>query len=305
MKHIIFAVAFCLIIQLLPSGSVLAFQDRKPKLILDADTGNEIDDLYAIIRTLRQDKFDVVGLASAQWFHYLGDQNSVEASQKINEDLVKLLGRQDLPTPIGAQRPFGKPWGGEDPKDSPAAQFIIETVGELADGEQLHVVCIGASTNLATAIKLAPEIVPRIKAYVMAFEYDFETGAWNKSEFNVRRDLNAADFLLNQKGLELHIMSATTSRVLTFEQEDSFQRQAKMGKLGQYLTDRWKERFPDNKTWIMWDLALIEALLHPQWATEKRVVTPPENYQRKVWMYRTIEHEKMQDDFWKTAVEEN
>ena len=81
----------------------------KPKLILDADTANEIDDLYAIVRTLRQDKFEVLGLNSAQWFHYLGDPDSVQASQKLNEDLVRLLGREDLPTPRGSEQPMA--WG--------------------------------------------------------------------------------------------------------------------------------------------------------------------------------------------------
>jgi inosine-uridine nucleoside N-ribohydrolase len=277
--------------------------EAKQKLILDADTANEIDDLYAIVRILKQEKFDVIGLNSAQWLHYLGEQDSVQASQKLNEQLVKLLGRDDLPTPLGAERPFGKPWGEETPKDSAAAQFIIKSARELPEGEQLIVACIGASTNLASAIKLAPDIAPKIKAYVMAFQYDFDNGAWNKSEFNVRRDLNAADFLLNQPDLELHVMSATTSRPFTFEQQDSFDKQVEMGPLGDMLTKRWTARFPDSKTWVMWDVALIEALIHPEFAQEELVVTPPENRQRKVWMYKSIDVEKMRDDFWKTAME--
>ena len=280
-----------------------AQESSKPKLILDADTANEIDDLYAIVRMLRQDKFEVLGLNSAQWLHYLGEKESVQASQKYNEELVKLLGRDDLPTPMGSAQPFGKPWGGEDPKDSPAAQFIIKSARALADGEQLHVVCIGASTNLATAIKLAPEIAPKIKAYVLAFFFDHETKVWNKSEFNVRRDLNAADFLLNQKDLELHIMPGSVSKNLIFQQELSFKNQSKMGELGAYLTARWKARFGHRQEWIMWDVAAVEALIHPELATEEEVMTPPENTQRKVWMYKTIDKEKMQADFWKAAME--
>lgn len=278
-------------------------QSRRPKLILDADTANEIDDLYAIVRTLRQDKFEVLGLNSAQWFHYLGDPDSVQASQKLNEDLVKLLGREDLPTPQGSEQPMGRPWGGEQPKDSPAAQFIIKSALATPEGEKLNVLCIGASTNLASAIKLRPEIAPRIRAYVLAFRYERETGVWNKSEFNVRRDLNAADFLLNQEDLELHVMPCTVSRALTFDRDDSFERQSRMGELGAYLTERWKARFPDAKTWIMWDIAAIEAMVNPDMAAEEQVMTPPENKQRKVWMYHTIDADRMRDDFW-GAVEE-
>ena len=283
-------------------GSMLFGQESRPKLILDADTANEIDDQYAIIRLLKQDKFNLIGLNSAQWFHYLGDSDSVQASQRLNEKLLKLSGREDVPTFLGAERPMGKPWGGFEPKDSPAAQFIIKSAKELSDGEQLYVVSIGATTNLASAIRMEPEIAPRIKAYLMGFRYEFKTKAWNKSEFNIRRDLNAADFLLNQKDLELHIMSATTSRVFTFNQNDSFEKQAKMGPLGKQLTDRWTDKYPTSNTWVMWDLALVEAMIDPKLATEEEVMTPPENTQRKVWMYKTIDVDGMRKSFWNAAI---
>ncbi|NNE00329.1 MAG: nucleoside hydrolase [Pirellulaceae bacterium] len=284
-----------------PPGKDSNRSDPRPKLILDADTGNEIDDMYAIVRMLNQDKFTVVGLSSAQWFHYLGDPDSVENSQTINEDLVKLLGREDLPLPIGSQRPMGKPWGGDDPKDSPAAQFIIRQARALPKGDRLYVVCTGASTNLASAIKLAPDIAERIEAFVMGFRYDIKTSVWNKSEFNVRRDLNAADFLLNQPKLTLHVMSADVSKALTFDRDETFRRHQSMGPLGEYLTAQWKKKFGSSKSWIMWDLALVEAILRPDLASELQVDTPPENTRRKIWMYSRIDVPGMKADYWSTV----
>ena len=64
--------------------------DEKPKLILDADTANEIDDMYAIVRMLRQDKFDVLALTSTQWIHYLAEEDSVGASQRENLSLIHI-----------------------------------------------------------------------------------------------------------------------------------------------------------------------------------------------------------------------
>jgi inosine-uridine nucleoside N-ribohydrolase len=298
----------CFLIQTI-AIAILAFQfaipkgqaETKPKLILDSDTANEIDDLYAIVRALRQDTFEVLGLGSEQWFHFPGNTNSVQASQKLNQDLVRLLGREDLPTSIGAEGPMGKPWGGDEPRDSPAAQFIIKSALSIPEGEKLNVACTGAATNLASAIKLKPEIAPKIRAYLMGFKYEPKTGVWNKSEFNVRRDLNAADFLLNQKDLELHIMTADVSGTLKFDRDDSFKRQAEMGELGEFLTQRWKAMFPDAKKWIMWDVAVIEAIIHPELAEEEEVMTPPENVQRKVWVYHSIDVERMREDFWKTV----
>jgi inosine-uridine nucleoside N-ribohydrolase len=270
----------------------------RPKLILDTDSANEIDDMYAIVRILNQDRFDVLGLNSTQWLHYLGDPQSVQASQKVNEELLRLLGRTDLQSHLGSEEPMGKPWGGDDPKDSAAARFIIKQARALPAGERLHVVCLGATTNLATAIKRAPEIVPKLRAYLMGFRYDVTTGVWNKSEFNVRRDLNAADFLLNSEALELHVMSATVSRVFTFDRDDTFRRHQNMSELGEYLTGKWKARFANNKTWVMWDLALVEALIRPELAHEVLVDTPPENTRREVWMYDSIQPQAMRDDYW-------
>lgn len=270
----------------------------RPKLILDTDSANEIDDLYAIVRVLCQEKFDVLGLNATQWRHYLGDQNSVEASQSINEDLLRLMGRTDLKSHLGSVDPMGKPWGGSDAKDSDAAQFIIKQAKTMPEGEQLYVACLGATTNVASALKLAPEIAPKIRVYLMGFKYDIDTGVWNKSEFNVRRDLNAADFLLNFEGLDVHVMSATASRVYTFDRDETFRRNAALGPVGQYLTDRWKHHSPAAKTWVMWDLALIEAMLDPSFAKESQVGTPPENTTRQVGLYHDLKVQPMRDSYW-------
>lgn len=284
------------------SALSLSADEAKPRLILDADTANEIDDLYAIVRMLKQDKFEVLGLNSAQWFHYLGERDSVQASQELNEDLLEILDRRDLPALLGSAEPMGRPWGGNDPKNSVAARFIIEQAKAMPEGEKLNVVCIGASTNLASAIKLAPEIAPKVRAHLLGFRYDFEKGVWNKSEFNIRRDLNAADYLLNKHDLELHIMTATVSGDLKVDREPFFADQEKMGELGQYLTARWIEHAPEARQWTMWDLALVIALIHPEMASEIEVTTPPENFERRVFLYDSIDAGAMIEDYRNTVL---
>ena len=298
MKNVCSTLGWLILAVVLVCPTHLVAQE-KPKLILDADTANEIDDMYAIVRMLNQDKFDVLGLTSSQWIHYLAEEDAVGASQRENEALVKLLGRSDLPTLIGSKEPMGKPWGGYEAKDSPAAQFIIKSAKKASPEKKLFVVCLGASTNLASAIKLAPEIAPNIDAYVLGFRYDFDKPAWNKSSFNVRRDLNAADFLLNQQDLKLTIMPANVAKPLTFPRDETFSRHEKMGALGKHLTTKWKARFADFENWVMWDLALVEALLNPELAMTIEVETPPENEQRKVRLFKSIDQNSMREDYWK------
>jgi inosine-uridine nucleoside N-ribohydrolase len=132
------------------------------RVLIDADTANEIDDLYAIVRALLEPGFDVVGLSSAQWNHRLSPPDTVRQSQRLNEDLLTLLGRRDVPHPLGSEMIMGKPWGGDEPQDSPAARLMITRARQMPPGRKLVIASLGAVTNVASAVKLAPDIVPRI-----------------------------------------------------------------------------------------------------------------------------------------------
>jgi len=174
---------------------------EKPiKFILDSDTANEIDDLFAIAFLLygEHPKIDWLGLSSAQWFHVWSGDSTVYQSQQLNEDMLRITDRMNLPHPLGADIIMGKPWGDYDARDSPAAQFIIDQAMALPPDEKMVVMCIGASTNLASAIALKPEITDKIVAYTLGFRYDIDGKFWNKDEFNIRRDLNDAHFGCHQ-----------------------------------------------------------------------------------------------------------
>ncbi|MEM9835755.1 MAG: nucleoside hydrolase [Bacteroidota bacterium] len=271
---------------------------ERPKLILDTDTANEIDDLFAIARLLPDTSVNLLGISSAQWFHVWSGDSTVYQSQTLNEEILTLAGRMDIPHPLGADLIMGKPWGDYDPRPSPAAEFIIAAAHALPPDEKMVVMCIGATTNLASAIAMDSTIVPKIVAYTLGFRYDFGGAYWNKDEFNIRRDLNAANFLLNQSDLELHIMPINVAVKYTWRREDTFTRLEKVGKMGQYLKNRWQEHAPDAPNWTMWDVALLQAFLRPELAEEIPVITPPENFRRQVYVYRDINPARMYADFW-------
>jgi hypothetical protein len=42
-------------------------QSTRPRVVIDADTSNEVDDPYAIVRALLAPELDVIALASAHW----------------------------------------------------------------------------------------------------------------------------------------------------------------------------------------------------------------------------------------------
>jgi inosine-uridine nucleoside N-ribohydrolase len=218
-------------------------------------------------------------------------------SHALNLGLLESAQRDDVPAFRGSNNWMGKAWGGTKPADSDAARFIIQAAGAVPDGQKLCVAVQGAMTNVASAIALEPSIAGRLDVHLMGFKCDPDTGVWNKNDFNIRNDLNAADYLLNCRELSLHIMTSTTSVCYQYPRDDTCRRLRGRGPLQDMLVNRWEEFAPESINWIMWDLALIQAIIDPSLATTRRVLTPPENEQREVEIYHTIDVDRMMADF--------
>ena len=100
-----------------------------------------MDDLYAIVRLVKDTSVDLVGLSSAhfnnadllvfeKWNAYdTKTLKPVVESQRINEEILQILNRLDIPHPIGADRQIGWAWGGLKANDSPAADLGIGAIG--------------------------------------------------------------------------------------------------------------------------------------------------------------------------------
>lgn len=284
---------------------------QRQKVWLDADTGNEMDDLYAIVRLVKEPTVELIGLSSAhfnnpdflvfeKWNAYeTKGLNTVAESQRLNEQILKALSRMDISHPIGADRQIGRAWGQQDPRDSKAAQAIIAAVKSLPENEKLDIITIGAMTNIASALILAPEIKSGIRCFSLGAQYNPKTKIWNKNEFNIRNDLNAFDYLLNLEGFNLIVMCLEAAKPLQFQREDTYNRLDEKLEVEKILEDRWREQNPQDETRVMWDLALIEAYLNPALAQIRTVKTPPENKSRKIRAYIKIDEKALAVDFWK------
>ena len=284
-------------------------------LIIDADTGNEMDDLYAIVRAVLANEFEVLGVSSAHfnnpqlltdslWHIYpTKDINTVCISQALNEELLKELDMEEIPHPLGANRMLGYAWGyyeGAPIPDAPAVDFIIEQADKMPDGTKLSVACLGAVTNVAAALEIRPELATKLKVYLLGMFYDPVSGVWNKNEFNVRNDLNGMDRLLANENLELYVMPASTARALQFDHQESLQKLSTLDHpVSQILARRWAE-VSAGDSWTMWDLALFEAMLFPDMATLEKRAAPPENGGRPINVYVDIDNEAMEADFWQS-----
>ncbi len=281
---------------------------QKKQVWVDSDSGNEMDDLYAITCLLLDTTVDLVGVSSAHfnnpdlltkkdWNSYPTKKiNTVKISQQLNEKLLKLTHKEYIPHPIGAKQMIGCAWGGQEPVPSPASAMIIEKAQKIKPGEKLDVIVIGASSNISSALLADSTIKSKIHIYLLGAQFDVAKNVWNKNEFNVRNDLNSFDYLLNLDGLELTIMPANITYDLQLTRKIAKENLENRNELFQFLYSR-SNLVGAKETWVMWDLALIEAYLHPNLASQQTVKTPQENKQRNISAYTSIDHQKMEEVF--------
>jgi len=285
-------------------GCAIAKHDTIP-IIIDADTANEADDIYALVYALNEPKFDILGITSAQ-FHRspLASDTSVLESQEINEDILRLMHKTAIPLPIGSNAPL---IASAEPAVSEAADFIIKQAHNASEEKKLQLVILGSCTNVASAVLKDPKIIPLIQVNYLGFWHDTETNVYDKKEFNSGNDTLAVEVLLNTRDLDLTVMTATTSQHLIFKKTNIDKNLKNKEGIGSYLVDRWEnyerwwtDKDPEKREWVMWDVALLMALAHPDWATKKKFITPPENTQRNIDIYTRIEVEKMNWAFWES-----
>jgi purine nucleosidase len=283
------------------------------KVWIDADTGNEMDDVYAIVRILAEPSVEVVGISSAhfnnpdllvfdKWNQYpTAGIRTVEISQKLNEEMIKLMGKTNVPTYLGADRQIGRAWGGYQPRPSKATSALIQAVRSLPEGEYLDVIMLGALTNLASAVAIDPSITPKIRCYLLGAKFNVTTQVWNKNEFNIRNDLNAFDYLLNS---EMPLFILPVDVVLPFQvaKDETYAKLDPASPVHQYLKNRWEETNPQDAKRVLWDLGIIEAYLKPELFTLTIQNTPPENRQRKVGVYTKMDVQQTIADFWRVVL---
>ncbi len=129
-------------------------------VVLDTDAANEADDQYAIAYLLRSaDRLRVRGLCAAPFFGpdkpVATIAQGIDASCREIRRVLALCGREDLNDSV---YPGSTAYLGDEtaPVDSPASRYIARLAREYSPEHPLYVVCIGAITNVASALLLDP-----------------------------------------------------------------------------------------------------------------------------------------------------
>jgi inosine-uridine nucleoside N-ribohydrolase len=247
-------------------------ETRRPPIILDCDPGH--DDALAILLASRH--FDVLGITT------VAGNVDVERTTLNARRIVDLTGRS-IPVMRGSERPLARPAedasavhgaSGLDGYDFPpprtpldprhAVDFVVDT---LLARDDVTVVQTGPFTNLAVALRRAPEIAGRIRAVSLMGGSVSVGNVTPAAEFNIWHDPEAADIVFSS-GIQIWMCGLNLTHQATVDEitvEDFARIGTHAGRvttsLLRFLVDNMRRRFKVMVS--MHDPCAVAALIEP------------------------------------------
>lgn len=271
---------------------------EKLTIIVDADTANEVDDLFAVTRALIEPTWNVTALNATQWqASHWGVADSMEQSHRLNQMIAGYLGTDVKTRRGGLMRMYD--WG-DQAQHSAAAYEIIKQAHQLEDGQKLTVVALGALTNVASAIFIDPSIEPKLSLYWLGSNISFNTQQVTHDDFNCMMDVHAYYKIMNSD-VELTIMPLGVAHSLQFKFEHTKNQLQNVHPLADFLVERWVHHIdPLRHKRTVWDLALITAMINPNLAKQEKITLKGEFEGKVVNYFTSIEADKIEADFYHT-----
>lgn len=246
----------------------------KARIVLDTDTYNEIDDQFALTYALLSPERLSVEAIYAAPFHNSRSAGPGDGMEKSYDEILRLLDFLGRSADGFAFRGSTEYLGSErQPQDNAAVRDLIDKALASPADDPLYVVAIGAITNVASALLLAPEIIKKI---VVVWLGGHHLNWPHTREFNLAQDVPAAQVALDS-GVPFVIVPCmgVTSHLLTTLPE----LQSTIGgtnPVGDYLCQIFKEYRPDSfgASSVIWDISTIAWLLNSDWAPSVLTHTP-------------------------------
>ena len=241
-------------------------QEKKLRVIIDTDAACEADDPFAIVQALLSPKLMVKGI--------LAEHFNVEGSvQRSYDEVCTILKAMELE---GAVPVFMGEKGAEAFKEcdvgsvarvqaSPAVEFLIKEALR-DDPSPLFVLCQGAITNVAVAVKKCPEILDRM-TIVWIGTHGLARVPWR--EFNSGNDVAAANFILSN-AKNLWLVPSSVYATITVGLAELQQKVYPYGKIGRHLFENMiaynnspGAGWTKGESWSLGDSPAIAVALNP------------------------------------------
>ena len=274
-------------------------EEKKCRVFIDSDTACEADDPYAIAYALMSPKLIVRGIAAEHFAQPGSMEKSRAAAQRVEDAL-------HMSTPV-----YPGQDGPEDPEVSEGVRQIIrEAMRE--DPHPLFLLCMGALTNAARALREAPETASRLTVVTIGgHPYDEEV-PWR--EFNFGNDPAAANFVLQSEAPVWQIPSNVYGSIRVGITELQ-QRVRPCGEIGEYLFRQLAEynaspaaSWNTGESWSLGDSPSVAAVLNPgcgrRTPQKVRLVREDTGYgpevpgAREITVYRDMDSRYLLEDFY-------
>lgn len=195
---------------------------KKIRVIVDTDAACEADDPFAIVHALLSPKLIVKGIVA----EHFGEEGSLERSYA---EIETILDAMDMKVPVfmGQKAAMDR-----DEEVSEAVRFIIDEA-KKEDDKPLFILCQGAITNVAVALKTCPEIADRFTVVWIGTHGEAPRKAPFR-EFNAGNDIAAANFVL-QSSAPLWLVPSLVYTTINIGIAEIQRRIKPCGKIGQHL----------------------------------------------------------------------
>lgn len=292
---------------LLPTGANAA--EQKEKVILDTDMVEMFDDGVALLMLAKSPKVDLLGVTCVtgnSWMQegvaysvrqlelagvknvpvYEGMRYPIRPNrhsafalerQQFGMGHDAWLGSLSLPEPASWEAFYRKLYKA-DPQMKPAAQhavnFIIDTV--RANPNEVTIAAIGPCTNLAAAVRMAPDIIPLIKRVIYMGGSFFQQGnVTPAAEFNWWIDPESAQIMVRAPFKEQIVFGLDVCEKVVFRKEHYDRLLKSIG--DNSLSAMLKNTFVGQSfkksaefTHFVWDVLVAAAIIEPSVITEER-----------------------------------
>lgn len=247
---------------------------NKPvRMVLDTDTGNEIDDQFALVYALISPELNVQAVYAAP-FTNSRSSGPADGMEKSYEEILRILSRLD-------KSPEGFAFKGsshyltdmKNPERSPAALDLVARASKSSPEDPLYVAAVGAITNVANAILIDPAIIRNIVVVWLGGNGH----NWpHQREFNFRQDLNASRTIFDcgVPFVQLPCTPVVTHFATTVPEMERYI--GGRGAIGDYLLKIFKEYRKDHFAWskVLWDMTAVAWLINDKWLPSDLVHSP-------------------------------
>ncbi len=268
-----------------------------PRVVIDTDAANEIDDQFALAWALRSShrlRLEAIHAAPFSFAHrraahpQLADDLPAFAPpgvgmQRSFDEILRVVTACAGPTPLVLR---GTPGYLEGQREAPRSDAVDDLIvramsGGALSGEPLYVLALGCPTNIACALEREPRIAERI-VVVWTSGYPSHAPQVNHS-FNLEQDLAATRVLLDSGAPLVYLPGFHVGAQLRLSLPEVERWVQPCGAIGALL----HELFTHNPlwplhgvrdffahSWVMWDLICVAWLLEPDWVPSLIVPTP-------------------------------